>query len=108
MSVDGVLIGITFLSNVFLGANELPLPFTAITNATAVVGLVTQQYKNGVLPIHIVASSVVYQGEHIPWYEQALGALSLRVDLNILPALQESGLARALGLGNQSSMACLL
>ncbi len=89
MSDDDVSIGTCFLNDVFLGVNDVPIPMTAITNATAIAGLVSARYKTGVLPVDIVASSVLYQGQHIPWYEQAIGALPLRVDLNILLALQQ-------------------
>jgi hypothetical protein len=99
MSVTGTPIGTATLSNVFLAAGNNSIPMTAVTDQTAVAGLVLGPYKSGVLPIDLVATAVRYDGQRIPWYEQALGALPpLRVDLDVIPALQESGLAGMLGL----------
>ncbi|KAJ9603281.1 hypothetical protein H2200_012059 [Cladophialophora chaetospira] len=99
MSVDGTPIGTALLENVFLGPDNHSFPITAITNLTMVAGLVQGQYQTGVLPVDVVGSSVIYMGQHIPWYEQALGALPLRVDLNITPALQQAGLVGSLDIG---------
>jgi hypothetical protein len=106
MSVNGTPIGTATLSNVFLAAGNNSIPMTAVTDQTAVAGLVLGPgpYKSGVLPIDMVATSVTYDGQRIPWYEQALGALPpLRVDLDVIPALQESGLAGMLRLGPPTS-----
>ncbi|KIW70686.1 hypothetical protein PV04_02931 [Phialophora macrospora] len=103
MSVNGMSIGTATLPNVFIAAGNNSIPMTAVTNQTAVAGLVLGPYKSGVLPIDMVATSVTYDGQRIPWYEQALGAVPLRVDLDVIPALQESGLAGMLGLGTPPS-----
>ncbi|EXJ62331.1 hypothetical protein A1O7_02765 [Cladophialophora yegresii CBS 114405] len=99
MSVDGMPVGTASLPNVFIAAGNNSIPMTATTNVMAVAGLVSGPYKSGVLPVDVVVTSVIYDGEHIPWYEQALAALSLRLDLGVIPALQESGLAGIPGLG---------
>ena len=105
MSVGGTAIGTTFLPNVFLGEGDNSISMTAIANQSAVAGLVLTQYETGVLPVDIMANSVTnMQGERIPWYEQALGALPLRVDLDVLPALQESGFAGMLAPGPPTSI----
>jgi hypothetical protein len=92
MSVDNTPIGTSVLKDIILiqGANEITM--TAITNQTAIAGLVLEPYKSGILPIDLVGSSVTFRNNRIPWYEQALQALPLRVNLNVIPALQEAGL----------------
>ena len=98
MSVNGLPIGTSSLQNVILSPGDNYFPMTAVTNQTAVAGLVLGPYKSGVLPLDIVGDSCVYDGQEILWYEQALQALTLRVDLNVMQALVQSGLAGALGL----------
>ena len=92
MSVDGLAVGTALLKDVILipGPNELSM--TASTNQTAIGGLVLGPYKSGVLPIDVVGTSVTFHESHIPWYEQALQALPLQVNLNVIPALQEVGM----------------
>jgi len=103
MTVNGMPLGTASVENVSLGPGDNSFPMTAIANEAAIVELIVGTYKTGVLPVDIVASSIVYKGQHDPWYEQAFKALPLRVDLNMVPALQDLGLAGAFGLGTPPS-----
>ncbi len=92
MSVDGQSIGTSLMPNVLLqpGANTLPLQ--SMTNQSAVLTLVTTKYKNGVLPVDIIGSSCVRNGQHLSYYEAALQSNPIKLNLNIAPALSAAGL----------------
>lgn len=94
MSVAGIPIGTATLRNVTLepGANSVPVTF--VTDQVAVAQLILGPYRStGVLPVDIRGQSVVYNGVNIPWYEQALEAMTLSVQLDVVRALRDAGMA---------------
>ncbi len=92
LSVNGTAIGTTLISNLVLrpGENEYPMRTTA--NQTLLGGLVAQRYTNGIVPIDIAGSSVVYNGQRLPYYEVPLRANKIRLDLNVGAALRAAGI----------------
>lgn len=103
MSVNGLPIGIATLRDVVLRPGLNTFSMLATTNQTAVVGLIFGPYKSGILPIDIVGNSTVYNGQHIPWYEQALQANKLTIHIDVIKALWQAGLAQLLGITTNSS-----
>ena len=58
-----------------------------------------KNYKDGNLPIDIVATSVVYNGLNIPYFELALGRRALRVVLDVGGKLKDAGIDFLEGVG---------
>lgn len=61
-------------------------------NQTLAIGAIAGTYENGMLPVDVVGSSSVYDGEHLPYFEKALQGLTQRVVLNVGAALSDIGL----------------
>jgi len=89
LSVDGQNIGTSLLPNLRLnpGENKVPMQ-THITNLLSMINLIKSKYKNAVIPLDIVGSSSVFGGQHLTYYEAAIKSNTIRVDLNVGPALQ--------------------
>ena len=104
MSVAGLPIGYSTLPNLVLRPGNNTVPMLAVTNQTAVVGLIFEsQYKSGILPIDIVGNTTSYNGQDLPYYEAALKENKLTIHLDVIKALEEAGLAGYLGIGNSTS-----
>lgn len=103
MFVGDVLIGNSTLRDVVLRPGNNTFPLRGVTNQTAVVQLLFTEYKSGIFPINVVSRRVVYDGQDLPYYEQALQANNLTVHLNVIEILQKAGLASLLGINSTSS-----
>jgi len=103
MFVGEVFIGNSTLQNVVLRPGNNTFPLRSVTNQTAVVGLLFNEYKSGIFPINIVSRRAIYDGEDLPYYEQALQANNLTIHLNVIEVLVKSGLAGYLGINTTST-----
>ena len=90
-SVDGTPIGTSTLDNVVLKPGDNELPMRATADQAAVLKLVAGKHKDGKLPVTVRGTSVVYGGQHLEYYEEALGASEQRVTLDVMAALGMGG-----------------
>lgn len=60
-------------------------------NQTFVLGAITSTFKDGFLPIDIVGNSSVYEGQHLTYFEEALGGLTQQLTLDVGSALKKVG-----------------
>ena len=88
---QGVFLGTSTLANLTLMPGNNSVPMTSITNQTQVLTLITEQYKDGLLPIDIVGNSSVYNGVHLTYFEQALASVTQHVTLDVGSALKAVG-----------------
>ncbi|EXJ66065.1 uncharacterized protein A1O5_10679 [Cladophialophora psammophila CBS 110553] len=95
MSVAGASIGTCSVPNVLLQPGDNTFPMIGVANQSAIAGLVLGLFKPGIVPIDVVGTQVLYNEENIPWYEQALQGLMLRLDLDVTGALQEFAVSDA-------------
>ncbi|EXJ91011.1 hypothetical protein A1O1_04118 [Capronia coronata CBS 617.96] len=103
MSVAGLPVGVATLPDVLLKPGNNTFNMRAVTNQTAVVGLIFTDYKAGILPVDIVANGSVYDGQHLNYYEQALRTNNVTIQLDVIKALEDAGLAELLGITNSTS-----
>jgi len=61
-------------------------------NQTLVLTQIVTTYKNGMLPIDIVGNSSVYEGQHLTYFEKALGSVTQHITLDVGSALKKVGL----------------
>ncbi|KAL4891225.1 hypothetical protein BDV59DRAFT_203670 [Aspergillus ambiguus] len=88
LSVDGTAIGQSFLNNLVLKPGDNQLPMTAKVDQTALAGMLENyKEKNYIVPVQITGNSSVYNGQHLTYFETALAANQLNVDLNVLEIL---------------------
>ncbi|KAG2416329.1 hypothetical protein HFD88_007544 [Aspergillus terreus] len=92
LAVDGTSIGQSFLNDLVLkpGDNELPMKAKVDQEALAPM-LVKYKDQNYMVPVQITGNSSVYNGQHLPYFETALAANQLHVDLNVLQIIGSSG-----------------
>lgn len=64
----------------------------SIINQTLVIEKIVSDYKDGLLPIDIVGNSSVYNGLHLPYFEQALAANTQHITLDVGAKLKAIGL----------------
>lgn len=106
MYTDDILIGNSTLPNVVLKPGNNTLPLRAVVNQTAVVTLLFTKYKCGIFPIDIVSKQTVYNGQDLPYYDQALQANNLTIHLNVIDVLEKAGLASYLGINTTNAIPC--
>ncbi len=63
----------------------------SIVNQTIVLTKVISEYKDGMLPIDIIGNSSIYNGKHLPYFEQALASNTQSITLNVGAALKAIG-----------------
>lgn len=92
LSVDNTPIGTTLLPDLILRPGNHSYPMRSRVDQLAVIQLITAKYKNAVLPIDILGnSSVIGDGVHLTYFEQAIQGNKIRVDLDVGPALKQIG-----------------
>ena len=57
----------------------------------AVIKFVIADYPDGLLPVDIVGNSSVYNGEHLPYFEDALAANTQHISLDVGSKLKALG-----------------
>lgn len=98
MSVDGSEVGSATIQDMTLAPGDNRLEMRAVTNQTAVLGFIFNQYKDGVLPIDVVGNTTTFNGQTIPYYQIPLQHNVLRLNLDVIDALERAGLADLLGI----------
>lgn len=92
LAVAGMGIGYSLLPNLILTPGENNVPMQAHVNQSAVISMILSQYKNGVLPLEIVGNSSIKGGQHLMYYEEAIKANTIKLDLDVAPALKAIGI----------------
>lgn len=92
LAVASTPIGYALLPNLVLkpGANNVPMQ--ARVDQTALISMILSTYKNGVLPMEIVGNSSVKGDTHLVYYEEAIKANTIKLDLDAGPALRSIGI----------------
>lgn len=88
LSVNGTYIGYTLIPDLNLVPGNNTFNMRSYVNTTLVLGLVSRQYKDFVLPLDIIGnSSINSAGEHILWLEAAIKENTIRYDLDLASAM---------------------
>ena len=87
--VDSQLIGNSTLENLVLKPGNNTVPMKAAADPFKLLPLLSKY--DGKLPIEIVGKSAVYNGENLPYFEEALASNKQHVTLDIGSALASSG-----------------
>jgi hypothetical protein len=90
--VDGKIIGNTTINEVVLRPGPNSFQMQSFTNQAVVIPLITDKYTNGILPIEARTRSITYKGVHLPYFEKAMEATPVYIDLDISAALKAVGL----------------
>ena len=56
------------------------------------LSMVLKTYQDAILPLEIVGNSSVRNGQHLTYYEEAIKANTIKLDLNAGPALEALGI----------------
>lgn len=83
--------GQAYLDDVVLKPGENTLPLTATVDAIAIFNAFlasNNTSQGGVMPFVISGNSSVYNGQHLPYFTEALRANNFTVHLNVSQALQ--------------------
>lgn len=92
LAVNGTAIGTALLPDLVLSPGMNNCSMQSIVRQVSVIKLITDKYKNAILPLDIVGNSSVANGQHLEYFEEAIKSNMIRVDLNVGPALAEIGL----------------
>ncbi|UPX11510.1 uncharacterized protein EKO05_0002115 [Ascochyta rabiei] len=92
LGVSGKGIGYALLPDLVLkpGANNVPMQ--ARVDQPTLISMILSTYKNGVLPLEIVGNSSVKGDAHLSYYEEAIKANTIKLDLDAGPALRAIGI----------------
>lgn len=96
------LIGNTTLTELVLKPGNNTLPMKSIVDQSLVITQLVSTYKDGMLPIDIVGSTVVYNGQHLSYFENALKGNKQSITLDVGSALKKIGLNIGGGGGRRS------
>lgn len=91
LAVAGTAIGYSLLPDLVLRPGDNNVPMQAHVDQVKILGMVLSTYKNGVLPLEIVGNSSIKNGEHLVYYEEAIKANLIKLDLDAAPALKAIG-----------------
>lgn len=90
--VAGTPIGYSLLPDLVLRPGSNSAPMQARVDQTALISLILATYKDGVLPLEIVGNSSVKDGVSLKYYEEAIKANTIKLDLDAAPALKAIGI----------------
>ncbi|KAL1643341.1 hypothetical protein SLS58_005012 [Diplodia intermedia] len=92
LSVNGTYIGYTLIPDLNLMPGNNTFNMRSYVDTKLVLGLVTKQYTDFVLPLDIIGnSSINSAGDRIPWLEAAIKQNTIRYDLDLSAALGGGG-----------------
>jgi hypothetical protein len=93
LSIDGESIGTALLPNLVLkpGENNSTMSSILDQEGLPVISLVQEKYKDGVIPLEIVGNSSIRNGEHLEYFEEAIKSNTIKVNLDVGPALADIG-----------------
>jgi hypothetical protein len=92
LAVAGKSIGYSLLPDLVLRPGPNNVPMQAHVDQLAVIAMIMATYKTGVLPLEIVGNSSVKNDKHLEYYEAAIKANTIKLDLNVGPALSAIGI----------------
>jgi hypothetical protein len=92
LAIDSTLIGYALLPNLVLKPGNNTIPMQAKIQPLVVYGLVRAKYKNAIVPLDITGNSTIRNGVNLKYYEEALKINTVRVDLDVGPALSSLGI----------------
>ncbi|OCL01806.1 hypothetical protein AOQ84DRAFT_204035 [Glonium stellatum] len=92
LSVQGMPIGQSLLPDLVLKPGTNVVPMRSTVNQSVVIEMITSSFKNGILPLDIVGNSSISNGQHLGYYEAAIKANTLHVNLDVGGALAAIGL----------------
>jgi hypothetical protein len=92
LAVDGKAIGYSLIPNLLLKPGSNTLPMQSRVDQLTILGLVQSKYKDAVIPIDIVGNSSISNGQHLTYYEDAIKSNTIRLNLNVGPALAGIGI----------------
>jgi hypothetical protein len=85
-------IATALIPNLELKPGDNLIPMSSISDQAKVIGLISTQFKDGMVPVDIKGNSSIFNGQHLPYFEAALRAQTLHTTLNLGPALKGIGL----------------
>ncbi len=94
--VEGDLVGYSAINDLVLRPGDNTVDMRSTTNQSLVLSKLSR-FSDGILPVDIVGNSSIYNGQRLPYYEDALASNKLRVNLNVGAALRALGLGAAAG-----------
>jgi hypothetical protein len=92
LAIDSTPIGYALLPDLVLKPGNNTVPMQAHVQPLVVFDLVSRKYKNAIVPLDIVGNSSVSDGTHLMYYDEAIKGNTVRVDLNVGPALSAVGI----------------
>jgi hypothetical protein len=90
--IDGAAIGTALLPDLVLKPGNNTVSMQAHVDSLVVVQAITKKYKNAIVPLDIVGNSSIKAGVNLKYYEEAIKSNTVRVDLNVGPALMAVGI----------------
>lgn len=92
LGVAGKSIGYSLLPDLILKPGQNSVSMQARVDQASLISMILSTYKNGVLPLEIVGNSSVKNGERLGYYEEAIKANTIKLDLDAGPALKAIGI----------------
>jgi LEA14-like dessication related protein len=92
LAIDGTSIGYTLIPNLILVPGDNKVPMQSKVDQLKIISLIKSKYTNAIVPLEIVGNSSVANGEHLTYYEAAIKSNTIKLDLNVGPALKAIGI----------------
>lgn len=93
LQVNGTDIGTSLLPNLVLHPGTNNVSMQSNVKLITVSALIAKSYPNKIIPLDISGnSSINAQGEHLTYFEEAIKSNTVKVDLNVGPAMAAIGL----------------
>ncbi|KAJ4296286.1 hypothetical protein N0V90_006331 [Kalmusia sp. IMI 367209] len=92
LAIDGKAIGTSLLPNLLLKPGQNNITMSSKLDQLQVVQDITDKYKNGIIPLEIVGNSSIRNGEHLEYFEEAIKSNTIKLNLDVGPALAAIGL----------------
>lgn len=92
LGVAGKSIGYALLPDLVLRPGTNTVPMQARVDQPTLLTMVLSTYKNGVVPLEITGNSSVRGDTHLTYYEEAVKANTIKLDLDAGPALKQLGI----------------
>ncbi|KAF2468217.1 uncharacterized protein BDR25DRAFT_265942 [Lindgomyces ingoldianus] len=89
--LDGTPIGISLLPDLVIKPGDNNVPMQSTVNQSAVLNYIMAK-KTAVIPLDILGNSSMVGDQHLKYFEAAIQSNTVRVDLNVGPALAGIGL----------------
>jgi hypothetical protein len=92
-AIDDTPIGNTTINNMILRPGDNYFPLVSGADQAKVITIITNdKSKSGVLAVAARARTVTYNGERLRYFEEAMKAVPIKINLNLKEALKTIGL----------------